>query len=151
MGVEAVVMFDPALGWEFELRRKRGAHLFSKHRYLAAQMQAYLDGRLWLALARQPTPPSRGWSKGCAAVPAAPPPGSPPPPTSPSSASPAPCINASAPPGRSTTFGRSARLLRPRGGALLCRLVCDWSTGPGTVDRFLAVAAGQPVPTPSPC
>mgnify|MGYP005989042287 CR=1 FL=1 len=47
MGVEAVIFFDPQKAWEFELRRKRGAHLFSKHRYLSAQMQAYLTGDLW--------------------------------------------------------------------------------------------------------
>ena len=35
MGVEAVIFFDPKHAWEFELRRKRGAHLFSKHRYLS--------------------------------------------------------------------------------------------------------------------
>ncbi len=52
MGVEAVVLFDPARAWEFELRRKRGAHLFSKHRYLSAQMLAYLEDGLWLDLAR---------------------------------------------------------------------------------------------------
>ena len=52
MGVEAVALRDPALGWEFELRRKRGAHLFSKHRYLSAQMAAYLEDDLWLELAR---------------------------------------------------------------------------------------------------
>ncbi len=51
MGVEAVVIFDKALAWEFELRRKRGAHLFSKHRYLAAQMHAYLTDDLWLDMA----------------------------------------------------------------------------------------------------
>jgi threonine aldolase len=51
MGVEAVVLFDPARAWEFELRRKRGAHLFSKHRYLSAQMLAYLEDGLWLELA----------------------------------------------------------------------------------------------------
>ena len=51
MGVEAVILFDPARAREFELRRKRGAHLFSKHRYLAAQMAAYLDGDLWRDLA----------------------------------------------------------------------------------------------------
>ena len=48
MGVEAVVFFDPEKAWEFELRRKRGAHLFSKHRYLSAQMQGYLADDLWL-------------------------------------------------------------------------------------------------------
>lgn len=52
MGVEAVVIFDPKRAWEFELRRKRAGHLFSKHRFLAAQMQAYLEGYLWLDLAR---------------------------------------------------------------------------------------------------
>lgn len=52
MGVEAVVFFDPAHAWEFELRRKRGAHLFSKGRYLAAQMAAYLEDDLWLGMAR---------------------------------------------------------------------------------------------------
>lgn len=53
MGVEAVVIFDPEKAWEFELRRKRGGHLFSKHRYLSAQMDAYLEGDLWLQLARK--------------------------------------------------------------------------------------------------
>ncbi|MGR3805042.1 threonine aldolase family protein [Marinibacterium profundimaris] len=52
MGVEAVVFFDAEKAWEFELRRKRGAHLFSKHRYLSAQMAAYLQDDLWLRLAR---------------------------------------------------------------------------------------------------
>lgn len=53
LGVEAVILFDPAKAWEFELRRKRGGHLFSKHRFLSAQMAAYLDGGLWLRLAAQ--------------------------------------------------------------------------------------------------
>ena len=52
MGVEAVIFFDPAKAWEFELRRKRGAHLFSKHRYLSAQMAGYLRDDLWLTSAR---------------------------------------------------------------------------------------------------
>ncbi|KQB96373.1 threonine aldolase [Loktanella sp. 1ANDIMAR09] len=52
MGVEACVIFNPAIAWEFELRRKRGGHLLSKHRYLSAQMQAYLQDDLWLDMAR---------------------------------------------------------------------------------------------------
>jgi threonine aldolase len=52
IGVEACVIFDPKLAWEFELRRKRGGHLLSKHRYLSAQMQAYLADGLWLDMAR---------------------------------------------------------------------------------------------------
>lgn len=53
LGVEAVVLFDPAKAWEFELRRKRAGHLFSKHRYLSAQMEAYLAENLWRSLAQQ--------------------------------------------------------------------------------------------------
>lgn len=53
LGAEACIFFDPAKQQEFELRRKRGAHLFSKHRFLSAQMQAYLEDDLWLALARR--------------------------------------------------------------------------------------------------
>ncbi|MEM1350868.1 MAG: beta-eliminating lyase-related protein [Pseudomonadota bacterium] len=53
MGVEAVIFFDPDKAWEFELRRKRGGHLFSKHRYLSAQMLGYLEGDLWLKTAAQ--------------------------------------------------------------------------------------------------
>ena len=53
LGVEAVIIFDPVKAWEFELRRKRGGHLFSKHRYLSAQMEAYLTNNLWIRLAKQ--------------------------------------------------------------------------------------------------
>ena len=53
MGVEAVIFFDPEKAWEFELRRKRGAHLFSKHRFLSAQMEGYLKNDIWLDMARR--------------------------------------------------------------------------------------------------
>ena len=53
LGVEAVIFFDPDMAWEFELRRKRGGHLFSKGRMLSAQMQAYLADDLWIDLARK--------------------------------------------------------------------------------------------------
>src|SRR5262249_12531347 len=33
-------------------RRKRAGHLLSKHRFVAVQMEAYLDSDLWLRLAR---------------------------------------------------------------------------------------------------
>lgn len=51
LGVEAVILFDPSKAWEFELRRKRGGALISKHRYLSAQMDAYLTNNLWLNMA----------------------------------------------------------------------------------------------------
>ena len=31
IGVEAIILFNPDRAWEFELRRKRGGHLVSKH------------------------------------------------------------------------------------------------------------------------
>jgi threonine aldolase len=69
MGVEAVVLFNPDKAWEFELRRKRGAHLFSKHRYLAAQMQAYLEGDRWLDMARAANAAAAIMAEGLAARP----------------------------------------------------------------------------------
>lgn len=51
MGAEVCIMFDPTKREEFELRRKRGAHLFSKHRYMSAQVQTYLTDDLWIDLA----------------------------------------------------------------------------------------------------
>lgn len=71
MGVEAVVIFDPAKAWEFELRRKRGGHLISKHRFLSAQMQAYLTDDLWLTLARNANRMGGRLSEGVTAVPGA--------------------------------------------------------------------------------
>jgi threonine aldolase len=71
MGVEAAVIFDPALAWEFELRRKRGAHLFSKHRYLAAQMSAYLEGDLWLDMAASANAACDRLTRGLKQVPGA--------------------------------------------------------------------------------
>ena len=51
LAAEAVVLFNPERNWEFELRRKRGGHLFSKLRFLSAQMDAYLTDGLWLRTA----------------------------------------------------------------------------------------------------
>jgi threonine aldolase len=52
MAAEAVVVFDPARAAFMAERRKRGGHLLSKHRFLAAQMAAYLADDCWLELAR---------------------------------------------------------------------------------------------------
>ena len=49
---EAVVIFTPGLAEDFAYRRKRGGHLFSKMRFLAAQFEAYLKDDLWLKTAR---------------------------------------------------------------------------------------------------
>ncbi len=52
MGAEAVIFFDPKRGANMQDRRKRGGALASKHRFIAAQIEAYLADDLWLKLAR---------------------------------------------------------------------------------------------------
>jgi threonine aldolase len=52
MAAEAIILFDPARAEGMAERRKRGGHLFSKHRFLAAQFSAYLADDTWLKLAR---------------------------------------------------------------------------------------------------
>jgi threonine aldolase len=69
LGVEAVVIFDPVKAWEFELRRKRGGHLFSKHRFLSAQMEAYLTDGLWLRLATHANAMGARLARGIEAIP----------------------------------------------------------------------------------
>jgi threonine aldolase len=51
LAAEAVVFFDPAAAALFGERRKRGGHLLSKHRFIAAQFLAYLADDRWLAFA----------------------------------------------------------------------------------------------------
>ena len=46
LAAEAVVFFDAARGADMAERRKRGGHLVSKHRFIAAQIEAYLAGDL---------------------------------------------------------------------------------------------------------
>jgi len=52
MGAEAVIFFDAKRGAEMQSRRKRGGGLASKHRFIAAQMEAFLADDLWMRLAR---------------------------------------------------------------------------------------------------
>ena len=49
---EALVVFDPALVEEIRFLHKRAAQLFSKSRFVAAQLEAYLRDGLWLDNAR---------------------------------------------------------------------------------------------------
>ncbi len=53
LAAEAVIFFQPELAREFELRRKRAGHLWSKMRYLSAQLNACLENELWLKHGRQ--------------------------------------------------------------------------------------------------
>lgn len=139
MGVEAVVIFDPALAWEFELRRKRGAHLFSKLRYLSAQFKGYLEDDLWLRTAQQANDNCARLAEGLRTA------------------------------GAVFDYGPQANMIfcqLPRAthrrlqdaGAkyyllagdlngddtemLPCRLVCDWSISAELIDQFIAIAKG---------
>lgn len=49
MAAEAVVFFDRDLADTFSYRRKRSGHLFSKMRFLSAQLEAYITNNLWLS------------------------------------------------------------------------------------------------------
>lgn len=138
MGVEAVVIFDPKHAWEFELRRKRGGHLFSKHRFLAAQMQAYLTDDLWLKTARHANEMARKLSEGVSKIEGA------------------KLIHPTDANAVFAAFPRGAHKRAHEAGAyyylwpfdqslegpeeelLAARLVCSWSTTPEEIDAFLS-------------
>jgi len=69
LAAEAVVIFDKTLVREFGFRRKRAGHLFSKMRFLSAQLDAYLSGDLWLKHARHANAMARRLADGLASVP----------------------------------------------------------------------------------
>lgn len=137
MGVEAVVLFDPKKAWEFELRRKRGGHLFSKHRFLAAQMEAYLTDDLWRDLATHANAMAARLSQGILSVEGAKL-------THPTQAN---CVFASWPRGlhrKAQDAGAqyylwpfNQTLVGPEGENVAARLVCSWSTTEADVDQFL--------------
>lgn len=141
LGVEAVVIFDPAKAWEFELRRKRGGHLLSKHRYLSAQMLAYLEDGLWLRLARHANDMAARLSSGILGFPGAAL-------VHPTQAN---AVFASFPRGahrRAQAAGASYYLWPfdqsldgPADTALSARLVCSWSTTDADVAGFLRTLA----------
>ena len=141
IGVEAVIFFDPEKAWEFELRRKRGAHLFSKHRYLSAQMQAYLTDGLWKQSATRANAACARLAEGLRAIDGA-------------SFLHEPQANMIF-----CSFPRAAHQRLHDAGAiyyvwsgslegedpneqLQARLVCDWHISDAHVDQFLALVRG---------
>lgn len=137
MGAEAVVFFNPDHARDFELRRKRGGHLLSKHRYLSAQFEAYLHDHLWLDLAAQANRTAARLAAGLARVEG---------------------VRLVCPAQANMIFARFPRRLHRKlhdAGAvyylmdgpidgdehqeLTCRLVCDWSRDAAQVDMFLDV------------
>jgi threonine aldolase len=140
MAAEAVILFDEAKAWEFELRRKRGGHLFSKMRYLGAQMAAYLEDGLWLRLATHANAMADRLAAGLCGLPG---------------------VVLDHRLGANMMFPalprRAHRALQEAGAVyylwpfdqsldgpadepLICRLVCSWATTEQEVDAFLAVA-----------
>lgn len=69
LAAEAVVIFDDRLAWEFELRRKRAGHLFSKMRFVAAQVAALLEEDRWLRLAEHANRMAADLAAGLSALP----------------------------------------------------------------------------------
>ncbi|SIO45495.1 L-threonine aldolase [Rhodovulum sp. ES.010] len=148
MGVEAVVLFDPTRAWEFELRRKRGGHLFSKHRYLSAQMAAYMKDDLWLKLAGRANEAATRLSDGLAALPGA------------------TLLHPTEANSVFAAWPREGHRRAQKDGAqyylwpmdqtldgpgdvpLSARLVCSWCTTDEEIDAFLALVDGGEEPDP---
>jgi threonine aldolase len=69
LAAEAAIFFDPKRAADLEYRRKRGGHLFSKMRFLSAQIEAMIDDGLWLKLAGNANAMAQRLAQGLAALP----------------------------------------------------------------------------------
>jgi len=69
MAAEAVVFFNQTLTKTFSYRRKRGGHLFSKMRFLSAQLEAYIKEDLWLKNADHANQMARKLAQGLVVLP----------------------------------------------------------------------------------
>lgn len=69
LAAEAVVFFKPELAEYTKFHRKRGGHLFSKMRFLSAQLLGYLENGHWLENARHANACAKALSDGLAALP----------------------------------------------------------------------------------
>ena len=138
MGVEAAIIFDQEKISELEYRRKRLGHLFSKGRYLGAQMAAYLSDDLWRETALAANAAAGRLSEQMQDIPG---------------------VSMDFPPQANMIFARFPRVAHQRlfaAGAqyelrrgpldqgdltqpLPARLVCDWSTPESNIDQFLSI------------
>lgn len=132
LAAEAVIFFDPARAGDFVFRRKRGGHLFSKMRFLSAQLEAYLTDDLWLRNAARANAMAGRLAAGLAALPG---------------------VRLAEMPAANALFPRMPRamveglnaagfVVRPWGDAALgqVRLVTAFTTTEDEVDAFLACA-----------
>lgn len=137
LGLEAMIVFDADLAPTLARRQMRAGHLVSKQRYLAAQMLAWLEGDLWLDLAARANAACARLARGLRQKtdvtlrfdPEA------------------NIIFAEIPAGlhrELTAKGATYSVWDgdpggPEDTSLRIRLVCDWSTDPTEIDRFLAL------------
>jgi threonine aldolase len=68
LAAEAVVLFQPERARELAFRRKRAGHLLSKQRFVAAQLEAYLEDELWLVNARHANAMAHALADGFSAL-----------------------------------------------------------------------------------
>jgi threonine aldolase len=71
MAAEAIIFFDHALATSFGFHRKRAGHLFSKMRFVSAQLEALLKDGLWLRHASHANRMARRLADGLGRLPGA--------------------------------------------------------------------------------
>ena len=69
MGAEAVVVFTAELAEPLRFRARRAGQVFSKMRFISAQLEAYVQGGLWLRLAGHANVMARRLADGIADLP----------------------------------------------------------------------------------
>lgn len=136
IAAEAVVFFNKSLAEGFERRRKRGGQLWSKFRYLAAQLDAYLEHDLWLRNADHANRMAARLAGGLNALPGV------------ALVQPVQAneLFVAIPPAMATDLWAEGAQFYPwipvpGNDAPVMRLVTAWNTRPEDVDTFLAVAA----------
>lgn len=143
MAAEAIVFFDKAKAEGMAERRKRGGQLVSKHRFVAAQFEAFLADDTWLKLARHANAKARRLGDGLAAAGFAP--------VWPVEGNLVFAVLPQDAGARLRAVGAGFYGLRGNGlppsvplapGAVLSRMVTSFATTDAEVDRFVAVAAG---------
>jgi threonine aldolase len=139
LAAEAVLFFDTSLMTGAPELRKRAGMLWSKHRFLAAQWQAYLRDDLWLALAGRANAAAAALGEGLSA---------------------SGCAKLQHPVDANEVFVRlpdavidaleaaGIRFYRRGGGVI--RLVTSFATSAEDVDTFLGVIAKASAAAPGP-
>jgi threonine aldolase len=143
LAAEAVVFFDPSRAAAMQERRKRGGLLVSKHRFLAAQFEAFFADDLWLDLARHANRMADLLAARLTAIGIAP--------VWPVEANLMFTVIPQAAHARLQAAGARYYLMRSDSlppsvtlpaGAVLARLVCSFATREDEIVRFVAAAAG---------